>query len=472
MNAAASSPSQTGLSPVQKIGWTLSLAIPALILTTVGGEGITREMVMFLALTAWAVVCWATEILPAPMVGIILPTLYFAAKLAPPAIALAKPFATVIPWAVIGALMIGIMAQKTGLAKRIVLKCIVMTGSTYSGLFFAMFLSGLILTPLVPSATAKCAIMLALGVGACDALNLAKGSREATAVMFASFLSVTGPRFGILTASLENLTVTRLMGSVTGEVVGYAEFAMQNFVPAMLYSALSMCLVLLMVRGKGKLDKEVLMQQYRDMGKITRDEYIAGSIAVFAVVLAATSKLHGLPGMHLFVAIAGLAFVPGIKILEEKDFGKVAFPMIFFIAGSLAIGFVAGHVGVGKWLSTKMLPLAQSMDGLFGLSTLSYGFGVLLNFILTPLAAQALMTVPLSELAISMNLQPYPIIYSFLYGTDQYIFAYEFALLLLFCSTGHLRLQHAVKLLAIRMVATPLFLGAIALPYWSFMGIV
>lgn len=472
MKAAASPPTQAGLPLVQKIGWILSLAIPALILFTVGGEGITREMVMFLAITAWAVTCWATEILPAPMVGIILPTLYFAAKLAPPTIALAKPFATVIPWAVIGALMIGIMAQKTGLAKRIVLKCMVMTGSTYPGLFFAMFLSGLILTPLVPSATAKCAIMLALGVGACDALNLEKGSREATAVMFASFLSVTGPRFGILTASLENLTVTRLMASVTGETVGYTEFAVQNFVPAIFYSALSMCLVLLMVRGKGRLDREVLTQQYREMGDITRNELIAGFLAVFAVVMAATSKLHGLPGMHLFVAIGALAYVPQIKIMDEKDFGKVAFPMIFFIAGSLAIGFVAGHVGVGKWLSAKMLPLAQSMDGIFGLSTLCYGFGVLLNFILTPLAAQALMTVPLSELALSMNMQPYPVVYSFLYGTDQYIFAYEFALLLLFCSTGHLRLQHAVKLLAIRMVATPLFLGAIALPYWSFMGIV
>ncbi len=472
MKASTAPPSQTQLSLVHKIGWVLSLAIPALILLTANGEGITREMVMFLAITAWAVVCWGTEILPAPMVGIILPIFYFAAKLAPAPIALAKPFATVIPWAVVGALMIGIIAQKTGLAKRIVLKCMVMTGSTYPGLFFAMFLSGLILTPLVPSATAKCAIMLALGVGACDALDLKKGSKEASAVLFASFLAVCAPRFGILTASLENLTITRLMATVTGTSVGYADFAAQNFIPAIIYSALSMSLALLLVRGKGKLNKEVLLQQYREMGPISRDEYIAAFLAVFAVVLAATQKYHGLPGMHLFVAVAALAYVPKINILDEKDFSKLAFPMIFFIAGSLAIGFVAGHVGVGKWLSDQMLPLAQSMDSVFGLSTLAYAFGSLLNFILTPLAAQALMTVPLSELAVSMHMQPYPIVYSFLYGTDQYIFAYEFALLLLFCSTGHLRLQHAIKLLAIRMIMTPLFIGAIAVPYWTFMGIV
>ncbi len=472
MNATVASSPPAKITLLQKIGWILSLAIPVLILLTAGGEGITRSMVLFLALTAWAVICWATEILPAPMVGIILPILYFSAKIAPAPIALAKPFATVIPWAVIGALMIGVMAQKTGLAKRIVLKCMVMTGSTYPGLFFAMFLSGLILTPLVPSATAKCAIMLALGVGACDALNLEKGTREATAVVFASFLAVCGPRFGILTASLENLTVTRLMSSVTGSSIGYADFAAQNFIPAIAYSALSMCLALLMVRGKGKLNKEVLLQQYHDMGPITRDELIAGFLAVFAVVLAATSKYHGLPGMHLFVAVGALAFIPKINILDQKAFGSVSFPMVFFVAGSLSIGFVAGHVGVGKWLSAQMLPLAQSMNSVFGLSTLSYAFGAVLNFILTPLAAQALMTVPLSELAVSMHIQPHAVIYSFLYGTDQYLFAYEFALLLLFCSTGHLRLKHVMSLLAVRMVLTPAFLGLIAIPYWSLVGII
>lgn len=474
MNTAEAPPVATttkGLPIIQKVGWVLSLTIPTLILLTVNGEGITREMVIFLALTSWAVICWATEILPPPLVAILLPIFYFSSKIAPAPIALAKPFATVIPWAIIGALLIGVMAHKTGLAKRIVLKCIMLTGSTYPGFFFALFASGIILTPLVPSATAKSAIMLALGVGACDALNLKKGSKEASAVLFACFLSVCAPRFAILTASLENLTVTRLMTSVTGDTTSYAEFALHNFIPSVLYSALSMVLVLFMVRGKGVLDKRKLIKQYTDMGSITKDEKIAAFIAVSAVVLAATEKLHGLPGMHLFAAVAALAFVPKLQIMDNKDFSSIAFPMIFFITGSLSIGFVADHVGVGKWLSSQMLPTASAMDGVFGLSVISYIFAVILNFILTPLAAQALMTVPLTELALSMNVQPYPLIYGFLYGADQYLFAYEFALLLFFCSTGHLRIQHITKLLALRMLLGLVFLMLIAIPYWKFIGI-
>ncbi|WP_291326176.1 anion permease [Desulfovibrio sp. UCD-KL4C] len=468
--SATAPPSETPL--VQKIGWILSFVVPALILVTVHGDGLTHAMVIFMAITAWAVICWATEILPAPMVGIILPTLYFATKVAPPQVALGKAFTTVIPWAIIGALLIGLMSYKTGLAKRLVLKCMVSTGSSYRGLFFAMFVSGMTLTLLVPSGTAKSTIMLALGVGACDALNLKKGSRESTVIMFAAFLSVCAPRFGLLTGSLENLAVTRLMSSVTGATVGYADYAIQNFIPATIYCALSMSLLLFMIPGKGKLDKEVLLAQYKEMGAITRGEWIAAAIAVLAVVLAATQKYHGIPTMYLFMVFGIPAFIPKYKILDQKDFNSLAFPMLFFIAGSLSIGFVAGHIGIGKWLCALMLPVAQSLHSVFALSTLTYAFGAIFNFILTPLSAQALMTVPLSELAVSLHVQPYPIVYSFLYGTDQYIFAYEFALLLFFCSTGHLRLRYAMKILAFRLVATPLFLGAIAVPYWTMIGIV
>ncbi len=460
-----------GLTMVQKAGWILSILLPVIIFLTVKGEGISREMVLFLALTSWAVTCWATEILPPALVAIILPIFYFSAKIAPASVALAKPFATVIPWAIIGALMIGVMAQKTGLAKRIVLKCIVSTGSTYTGLFFGLFVAGLILTPLVPSATAKSAIMLALGVGACDALNLKKGSKEASAVLFASFLSVCAPRFAILTASLENLTVTRLMTSVTKVSTSYAEFAYQNFVPAVIYGAISMIMALMLVRGNGKLDKKALQRQYDELGPLTRAEGIAAFIAVSAGVLAATSKLHGLPGMHLFVAVAALAFIPKLEILESKDFTSIAFPMIFFVAGSLSIGFVAGHTGVGKWIAAQLLPVVASLDGIFSMSIISYFIAVILNFILTLLAAQALMTVPLTEIAVSMSHQPYSLIYSFLYGADQYLFAYEFALLLFFCSTGHLRMPHVMKILALRMVVTAIFLAVIAIPYWKLIGI-
>jgi di/tricarboxylate transporter len=232
-----------------------------------------------------------------------------------------------------------------------------------------------------------------------------------------------------------------------------------------------MGLLCFMVRGRGHLNKEQLVTQYKAMGSITRDEITAAVIAVAAVVIAATSKLHGLPGMHLFVAVAALAYVPKFRILEDKDFTSIAFPMIFFVTGSLAIGFVAGHIGVGKWISTQMLPIANSVNSVFGLSALSYIFAVILNFILTPLAAQALMTVPLTQLAVSMGMQPYPIIYSLLYGADQYLFAYEFALLLFFCSTGHLRLQHVVKLLLIRMILGLVFIGLVAIPYWKLIGI-
>ncbi len=149
-NATITSQQAPPLSLVHKIGWALSILLPlTLYFSLQGVEGLTPQMIGFLSLTLWAVVCWATEILPPPLVAIILPIFYFASGILPEKdaarIALAAPFATVIPWAVIGALLIGIITQKTGLARRIVLKCIMLTGSTYGGLLCALFVSGLIL---------------------------------------------------------------------------------------------------------------------------------------------------------------------------------------------------------------------------------------------------------------------------------------------------------------------------------------
>jgi di/tricarboxylate transporter len=468
-----STPQSPALTPLHKTGWILSILLPVLLFFSLRGTGgLTPEMAGFFALTIWAITCWATEILPPPLVAVMLPIFYFSSGILPEQeaarVALASPFATVIPWAVIGALLIGLITQKTGLARRIVLRCIMLTGSTYPGFFFALFLSGLILTPLVPSATVKVAIMLALGVGACEALGLEKGSRDASVVMVAAFLAITAPRFGILTGTLENMIITSQMALVSDIQVSYLDYARHMFVPAMLYSAMSMGLALLMVRSRGRLDKEALARQYKEMGPISREEIIAGVLAVAAVALAAVNARSG---MHLFVVVAALAFLPGLRILDSSDLGKIAWPMVFFIAGTLTIGAVANKVGVAAWMAEAMLPIAQKLDSVGGLSLFAYGSAVGMNFVLTQLAAQSLMIAPFTELALSIGMEPYPLAYSFLLGADQYVFAYEFPLLLLFTSTGHLRMNHCVLLLFARMLLGAPFILGIALPYWKLIGI-
>ena len=99
-------------------------------------------------------------------------------------------------------------------------------------------------------------------------------------------------------------------------------------------------------------------------------------------------------------------------------------------------------------------------------------FGVLINFLMTPMAAVSSMGNSLGNIAIELGLNPYAVIYPFLYGLDQYIFPYEIGYLLYAFMTGAVTLKHIVPALLFRMVLMGLLIPFVLLPYWRLIGFV
>ncbi len=119
------------------------------------------------------------------------------------------------------------------------------------------------------------------------------------------------------------------------------------------------------------------------------------------------------------------------------------------------------------WVANITLPYLHGMTTtLAGFA--SYALGAGANFLLTPLAATTTMTSPITELGMQMNLDPRILFYAFQYGLDNYIFPYEYAVLLYFFSSGYMLFKDMVKVLAARMVLTGVFLVLIAIPFWKF----
>ena len=72
------------------------------------------------------------------------------------------------------------------------------------------------------------------------------------------------------------------------------------------------------------------------------------------------------------------------------------------------------------------------------------------------------------ELGVQMDMNPRILYYAFQYGLDNYIFPYEYAVLLYFFSSGFMLFRDMAKVLAVRMILTGVFLAFIAIPYWKF----
>ncbi|MCC4119182.1 hypothetical protein LLG90_28030, partial [Aromatoleum toluclasticum] len=85
-------------------------------------------------------------------------------------------------------------------------------------------------------------------------------------------------------------------------------------------------------------------------------------------------------------------------------------------------------------MASKIVPYLESVDSLAASSLLAYCTGILANFALTPVAAATSLSIPLANIAGSLGLSIKPLLYSFFYGLDQFVFPYELAAALIMFS--------------------------------------
>ena len=101
----------------------------------------------------------------------------------------------------------------------------------------------------------------------------------------------------------------------------------------------------------------------------------------------------------------------------------------------------------------------------------SWFLAVVLNFVMTPLAAVSSVTDPLVNIIQTAGLSPYPILYAWNQGLEQIILPYEYALVLFACSYGYISLKHLMKFFGIRMALNLIFLLVVCTPFWKLFGI-
>ncbi|HCU67666.1 MAG TPA: sodium:sulfate symporter [Desulfomicrobium sp.] len=452
------------------VKWALSLVVPLVVFLSmpVDGTTVTKPMAMFLAITAWAVTVWATDIINEIAVGLALPVLYIVFCGVKQQVVY-TPWLSEVPIIVIGGFALGKILQDTGLGKRIGLTCVRAMGGSFVGALWGLTLAVFIVAPLVPAVTGKAAIFCAIAISLCEALDFKEKSREATAVMLAACLAVMSTKICYLTGGADTVLGMGLVEKVTSTKTTWMEYAYHNFLPGTLYTIMSLLLVTFLLPSKvdRKTLQPVLEAKLKEMGPVTREQKTASLLMLLTLVLLATDKLHGVAAGLVLILITFAAFLPGINLLNGAKFGKINFAPLFFIMGCMTIGSAGGALKVTEWVANMLLPYFHDMSS-SSASSMAYVFGVAVNFLLTPLAAITTMTSPLAELGLKLGMDPRMLYYSFAYGLDNIIFPYEYAVPLYFFSTGYILFTDFIKVMAVRMILAGLFVAFIAIPFWKF----
>ena len=285
---------------------------------------VSPQMPLYLGMTSAAVIIWTFDLLPAVAVAAALTFLYLLTNMAPPEVVLG-PWTTVLIWTTFGAAIFGEAMEKTGLAKRVALRCMLLTGGTFTGMLIGFAIGGIILGLLLASGFARTVIFCAIAVGIIRALDIDPKSRLSSIIVIACFFAAAAPTMQFLHTSESFIWSFQVLMKAIGGNVDWWEYLNHACFINTIYVALSF-LTIYFMRGKvqlpegGKL-KLILEERLAEMGPMTVSEKRLLVLAILGILGFMVEPWTGVNAVYVLCLVALFCYMPGMKIMElvEKN---------------------------------------------------------------------------------------------------------------------------------------------------------
>lgn len=319
---------------------------------------------------------------------------------------------------------------------------------------------------LVPNMTGRVALYCALCFGIYNALKIPKNSNTGAGIMFAGFVAAIAPSWLYLSAS-ENLQLVNSYLKETGNSVSWMQYFISNFPVMLLWLIVLLFMVRILFKQDASIDgKEYFKEKQESLGKMSKKEI---KFLVILILLVIAMVFSGIDAGWLFILAVIACFLPGVDVADIEDMKQVNFPMVFFVAATMAIGSMSNAVGVAGLVSELMMPILQNV-GNFGLILFAWLTGVITDMMMTPLAGMAAFSPLFIDIAAKLGLSVVGTTFSFVWGVEQLFFPYEWALFLILFSYDVFDMKKAMKFCTVRTILSIIFLAFLIYPYWMMTG--
>ena len=352
-----------------------------------------------LAVFAVAATWWIFEVVPIGVTSLLIGSLQALFLIRKPAEAF-KDFMDPSVLFIFGSVVIGMVFTKTGLTRRIAYKMLSIIGERTSMIMLGCFVMTVALTH-VMAHTAVAATMFPLLMAIYSLYTTDKTPTRFGKALFIGMAYVAGAG-----------SIITLLGAARGAVaLAFYKDMMKvdiSFGTLTYYMfPLGWLMVFLlwgffMVFCKPEKErivglKEKASRMYRELGGITRNEILAASIILLAVlVIALKSFVPALKnldktGILLCSTIAFFVF----NILKIDDLEDIPWNIILLFAGAMSIGFCLWETGAAKWLAVNWLVLFQKAPAVVFIMGMSFFVLVMTNFIMNVAAIAISLPVAL-----------------------------------------------------------------------------
>jgi len=427
-----------------------------------------------LAIASFMILAWITEVLPHAVTGIIGCYLFWVLKVVGFEAAFSG-FADQTPWFLFGAGLIGMMATKSGLARRLAYMVMSAVDAGYSRLLLGFILSSFLLTFLVPSGIACVIVMAAVGVGVMDVFGLGRGSNVGRAI-FVTLTYTAGTFDKMVIAGATSILGRGMIEKITGIQVYWSQWLLAFLPCAVVTVFFTWRLVLWMyppekeaLEGGAKFLRESLAK----MGPWSLDEKKSMWLMLIAIALWSTDLIHHISPAIIGIGIGLLATVPGLGVLNQEDLKRLNFLPVFFTAAAIGMGNVLVQTKALNAITAIMFDWMRPwVTNVYSIALVPYWTAFWYHIFLgNEISMLATSMPPLLNFAESSGLHPLPIALVWAFASGGKIFVYQSGVMVTGYSYGYFKAVDLLRVGICLTVVESLVLLLIVPFYWPLIGI-
>lgn len=309
-------------------------------------------------------------------------------------------FASPSAYLIVGAFVLAVAMVKTHLAERITYQILIRTGSSPMRISLGVMVANIVLAFLVPSSTARTAILLPECLSILALFGQEGRTKFAANLLLTLTMTNATIGAGILTATVPNPVTVEFIAKASGHTITYAEWLAYGFPPALIMTVVTWGLIQLVFRPEVTRSGAAVDQTIRDnlarMGRTTPAEWRTLAVFLGITLLWATQGLTRLDTTVVCLLGVGVLFLPRIGVLDWDSASKgISWQVLLIAGGGISLGDILMKTGAAAWL-------ANAIFHAFGLA----GASAFVVIVVVMLAVQFLHIIFVGTTAMATALLP------------------------------------------------------------------
>lgn len=427
-----------------------------------------------LAIASFMIIAWITEALAHALTGMIGCFLFWALKVVRFDVAFSG-FADETAWFLFGAILFGMMATKSGLARRLAYLIMLRVGNTYARLLLGLILSDFLLTFLVPSGIARVVIMAAIAIGLVEAFGLGIGSNVGRG-MFIILTYTAGIFDKMIIAGAASITARGLIAKVGNVEVLYSRWFL-GYLPCSLITIFAAwrLTIWLFPPEKSALPggADHLRTELRKMGPWTHLEKKSLILMLIAIGLWLTDMFHHVSPAVIGLGVGLFAALPRLGVLDMEDLKRLNYLPVFFVAAAVSMGQVLVQTKALDVLTNVMFAwMSPLLTNVYSSTLVLYWTAFVYHFFLASEVSMLGTSIPLlMNFATAHGFDPLAMGMIWTFASGGKIFVYQSAVMIVGYSYGYFDGRDMLRIgFALTFIESILLLLVVPF-YWPLIGI-